>query len=206
MTALLGATCKDHAVRSRLEARLLEFSVKANKVAEEQLTALIQDVREKPLQTNNPLFEEKVQLARRLRFENALIRYYQSTVQPESKDGDVPYLDSSRLFDVLHISNSQNLAYEIHDTLKAYYDVTVVYFIGFVNNHIIERYVNSPDGPVRAFSPSWVGGLQDEELAELASEGQGTIAQRREKETLLARLTVAEDILAGRKLAGRSII
>ncbi|KAH0558671.1 hypothetical protein GP486_004679 [Trichoglossum hirsutum] len=196
---LLGAICKDNAVLPRLQDRLLRFTIQPDEAAKEQLTALIQDVREKPLQTNNPLFGEKIQHARRLRFENALTRYLRSTgqLQLDGFESSVTRLDPLRLFDELHISNSENLVYEIHDTLKAYYDLAVVDFIEFVNKHIVERYVNSPDGPAKAFSPSWVGGLQDEELAELASESKETIAQRKQKETLLEKLTMAESILAG---------
>jgi hypothetical protein len=203
--ALLLATCKDDAVRINLEVELSSFNLKAYAHGKAQLDALVQDLREKPLQTNNPLFAEKVQSARRLRFENALARYLQRTGQlgngTNASNGDsdgrggVTLWDPSSLFDALHISNSENLADEIHDTLKAYYDLTVVNFVEFVNNHIIERYVSSPDGPVRSFSPHWVAGLSDKELARLAGDNKETLAKRKEREDVLEGLLMAEKIL-----------
>ncbi|KAI9769296.1 MAG: hypothetical protein M1839_003773 [Geoglossum umbratile] len=203
--ALLLATCKDDAVRINLEVELSSFHQKAYAQSEDRLDALIQDLREKPLQTNNPLFAEKVQFARRLRFENALARYLQRTGQLGNGnnigDGDsdgrggITLWDPSSLFDALHISNSENLADEIHDTLKSYYDITVVNFVEFVNNHIVERYVSSPDGPVRLFSPHWVAGLSDKDLARLAGDDKETLAKRKEGEDVLEGLLMAEKIL-----------
>jgi hypothetical protein len=192
--ALLRATCQDDAVAINLEAVLSSFNMEAYTKSTGQLIALVNDLQEKPLQTNNPLFASKIQSARRLRFENALARYLQHTGQLDG-DNVIILRDPSSLFDALHISNSENLADEIHDTLKAYYDLAVVHFIESVNNHIVERYVGAPDGPVRAFSPLWVAGLQNWELGQLASENRETLVKRKEKESVLQRYQKAEKLL-----------
>ncbi|KAH0551629.1 hypothetical protein GP486_007153 [Trichoglossum hirsutum] len=194
-TGLLDVTCKDVAVCLSLKREVYLASNDAFGRGGEQLAALIQDLHEKPLQTNNPLFSRTIQSARRLRFENALAHYLQFTGQLSSSGSGVT-LDPSRLFDALHISNSENLVNEIHDTLKAYYDLAVVNFIEVVNNHIAERCVSAPDGPMIFFSPRWIAGLEDEKLAKLASESEETVAKRKEKEAMLERLRKAEKILA----------
>ncbi|KAH0541846.1 hypothetical protein FGG08_003730 [Glutinoglossum americanum] len=197
---LLSAICEDNAVRLNLEAKLSLFNLQAIRESEPELDSLIQDLREKPLQTYNPLFGKKIEQARRLRFNNALSRYLQQTGQLGNiYGGRMVDLDPSHLFDELHISKSRNLADDIHDTLKAYYDLEVVEFVGAVNSHITERYVTSPKGPARGFSPSWVGELPKEQLAELASESGEVIAKRKEIEGLLERLRLAEKILAEHK-------
>ncbi|KAI9760933.1 MAG: hypothetical protein M1840_002175 [Geoglossum simile] len=193
--SLLRATCNDGAVIRKLETVLAEFDKAAYNQSKAQLDELIRDQREKPLQTNNPLYIKNVKSARRLRFNNALSRYLQREGQLDNEEGDIRLRDPSSLFDVLHISNPENLADEIHDTLKAYYDLQVVDFFEFVNKHIVERYVGATDGPVRSFSPLWVAGLQDAELAELASESQETLAKRKEKEGVLRRFRRAENLL-----------
>ena len=95
-----------------------------------------------------------------------------------------------RWLNALHISNSENLAGEIHETLKAYYDLEIVNFIEFVNNRIVGRYVDAWNGPIKA-------GLGGSKMTSWQS--WHVRARKLEKEDLLKRLTMAEKILAGHK-------
>ncbi|KAH0541847.1 hypothetical protein FGG08_003731 [Glutinoglossum americanum] len=197
--SLLSVTCKGDNVRQSLEAELFAFNNEAVKAGEKEIVALVQDLREKPLQTNNPQFGLRIKSARQLRFENGLVQYLEASGQLASIHGDPAHLNPQLLFEALHISNSGNLADEIHDNLKAYYDLEVMNFVEFVVKHIVERYVASPIGGLKAFSPSWVGTLSAEELERLASESEETLVKRKEINDLLARLRKARSILTDRR-------
>lgn len=102
--------------------------------------------------------------------------------------------DTAILFDELHVSNAQNLADEIHDVLKAYYEIARDDFIEYVNHLIIEPYLNAPDGPVLFFSPLYVSGLAPEQLESLAIEQVALVRERTDLLAALVRLQRAEAI------------
>lgn len=60
---------------------------------------------------------------------------------------------------------------DIHDILKSYYTVARKRFIDNIAAQVIERhFLQYTAGPIRCFSPEWVGGLAVEELAGIAGE------------------------------------
>ena len=102
--------------------------------------------------------------------------------------------DVGALFAELHMSNSQNLEDEVHDTLKAYYEIARDDFIEYVNQLIVEPYLSDLEGPVLFFSPVYVAGLKDEDIKVLGEEDEKNMRQRTVKEAILARLDQAEKI------------
>lgn len=92
------------------------------------------------------------------------------------------------------MSNSRNLENEIHDSLKAYYDIARDNFVDFVTKLIVEKFVSSERGPVLLFSPMYVAGLSDQAIEELAEEDGALVRERKEKEETVARLRRAEKI------------
>ena len=92
------------------------------------------------------------------------------------------------------MSNSQNLEDEIHDTLKAYYEIARDDFIEYVTQLIVEPYLSDLEGPVLFFSPVYVAGLKDEDIGALGQEDETNMRERAEKEETLARLNQAEKI------------
>ncbi|KAL8783805.1 MAG: hypothetical protein Q9195_009272 [Heterodermia aff. obscurata] len=179
---------------------------------EENLDSLLErfnNIRSRHLQTSNTSFERKVAQARYQRFQAALDRYRVlqqernlfaagNAQAPTPADANLQFVvdmrDTAQLFSELHMSNSRNLENEIHDTLKAYYEIARDDYIEYVTQHIVENFINSENGPVLMFSPLYVAGLSDEQIEDLAMEDEGVVKDRIEKEAALKRLKSAERI------------
>ena len=213
---VLQSECKDSHTRALIETLIGN----ADKRSKDRFLALLSqrmdDILSRHLQTNNPAFEQKVSEARKKRFHAALERYKKTKVRsvaPASQTqnpfgglGDsttspaddnqlvIDMRDTGALFAELHMSNSQNLEDEVHDTLKAYYEIARDDFVEYVNQLIVEPYLNDPEGPVLFFSPVYVGGLKDEEIEALAAEDEKTVRRRKMLEETIARLDQAEKI------------
>lgn len=196
---ILEDTARERITRERIWPKILE----AGLAKEAEKTALLNDrmddLTTKHLQTNNSAFVEKVAKARLLRFQAALYRYQQaglSQQKPALSDSQllIDLRDTSALFSELHMSNSRNLENEIHDTLKAYYEIARDEFVEFVTQLVVEKFLDSQQGPVLLFSPMYVAGLSDEAMADLAGEDEALVRERQEKEATLARLRRAEKI------------
>ena len=210
---VLKSECKDPHTRAIIEP-LID---KANKHSRDRFLALLSqrmdDVLSRHLQTNNPAFEQKVSEARKKRFHAALERYKKaknhwftpanqgstangnSTTSPaDDNQLVIDMRDTGLLFAELHMSNSQNLEDEIHDTLKAYYEIARDDFVEYVNQLIVEPYLNDMEGTVLFFSPIYVAGLKDEDIELLAAEDEKTVRERKILRETLARLNQAEEI------------
>ena len=196
---ILEDTAREGITRERIWPKILEAgpAKEAEKIG--LLNERMDDLTTKHLQTNNSAFLEKVSKARLLRFQAALYRYQQAGLpqqKPASSDSQlvIDLRDTSALFSELHMSNSRNLENEIHDTLKAYYEIARDEFVEFVTQLVVEKFLDSQQGPVLLFSPMYVAGLSDEAIANLAAEDEVLVRERQEKEATLARLRRAEKI------------
>ena len=210
---VLKSECKDSHTRAIIEP-LID---KANKHSRDRFLALLSqrmdDILSRHLQTNNPAFEQKVSEARKKRFHAALQRYKKaknqsvtpanqglfangnSTTSPaDDNQLVIDMRDTGLLFAELHMSNSQNLEDEIHDTLKAYYEIARDDFVEYVNQLIVEPYLNDMEGTVLFFSPIYVAGLKDEDIEVLAAEDEKTVRERKTLRETLKRLKQAEEI------------
>ena len=215
---VLDAVCKDPLTRKRITSGIREVTARSKGRFLALLSQRVDHILSRHLQTNNPAFEQKVTEARKRRFKAALERYKSwKSRQPSGKtfsfanghdeseqESPDDYEDSNRLvidmwdvgalFAELHISNSQNLEDEVHDTLKAYYEIARDDFIEYVNQLIVEPYLSDLEGPVLFFSPVYVAGLKDEDIKVLGEEDEKHMRQRAVKEAILARLDQAEKI------------
>ncbi|KAL8823924.1 MAG: hypothetical protein Q9191_005437 [Dirinaria sp. TL-2023a] len=199
LKTILEDTARERITRERIWPKILE----AGQAKEAEKTALLNDrmddLTTKHLQTNNSAFLEKVAKARLLRFQAALYRYQQAGIsqqKPALSDNQllIDLRDTSALFSELHMSNSRNLENEIHDTLKAYYEIARYEFVEFITQLVVEKFLDCQQGPVLLFSPMYVAGLSDEAISELAGEDEALVRERQEKEATLARLRRAEKI------------
>jgi len=154
--------------------RILPLIYQASETQEEEKLGLLhnrmKDLTSKHLQTNNSAFLENVAKARFQRFQMALHRYQQATFTQQGADHSESKLvidmrNTAALFSELHMSSSRNLENDIHDILKAYYEIARDDFIEFVTQLVVEKFVDSERGPVLLFSPSYVSSLSDEEIA-----------------------------------------
>lgn len=211
LVAILNLVCPDPHVRERLEKAICRVSDAAEQKGLKQLSERITTLSSSHLQTNNSAFVEKVRIARLQRFQAALERYRsrKATEQyfmpqklppvagfsiGEDSKFTIDMRDTAALFDELHVSNAQNLADEIHDVLRAYYEIARDDFVEFVNHLIVEPYLNAPDGPVLFFSPLFVSGLAPERLESLAIEELALVRERTDLVAALVRLKRAEAI------------
>lgn len=195
---LEGLVC-DRITKQRIWPRILEAGNAGETAKLRILRERFQNIRSRHLQTSNVAFEEKVAQARYLRFQAALDRYRVSKMDLSDDSDDefefsVDIRDTAALFSELHMSNSRNLENEIHDTLKAYYEIARDDYTEYVTQHIVENFINDEDGPVLMFSPLYVASLSDKDIEELAMEDEGVVKQRMEQEVILKRLEHAERI------------
>ena len=157
------------------------------------------------LQTNNPEFDTKVRFARMTRFSQALGRYI--SLYPPSKftslglgnRSDYAIIDEAHipaLFNELHPngSRSQNVEDEIHDLLKAYYEITLQNFIYDVTHNLNEPFLLSETGPLFGLNTNYVLNMGEEEVKELAGDEEVDIVARRESEVKMSRLEEAVGI------------
>lgn len=211
LVAILDMTCPDPHVRGRLEKAIRRVSDAAEQKGLKQLSERITTLTSSHLQTNNSAFVDKVRTARLQRFQAALERHRSKQpaelrFMPQKPDPVTGYSfaddtkltidvrDTVALFDEIHVSNAQNLADEIHDVLKAYYEIARDDFVEYVNHLIVEPYLNAPDGPVLFFSPLYVSGLAPEKLEALAIEEVALVRERTDLVNTLVRLKRAEAI------------
>ena len=201
--SILEETCEEENVRRKIRAKILAANKECMERGEASLARRITELQNRHLQTHNPDFERKVAEAKRLRFCTALERYrtssalnmvFEKETQMRESLVVVDLSDTDSLFKELHMSNARNLENEIHDTLKAYYEIERANFIENVTQLIVETYLNDPEGPVLRFSPVYVSRLSDQEIQELAAEDEAIIQTRKEKEATLSRLKQAEAI------------
>ena len=208
VTQILELVCRDDYTRQKIQASIQANNRKQQKSCSHSLTEHLNNVLSKHLQTNHEAFESKVKEARMRRFQAALRRYARSNANQSSSSRSV--LDSASnetsdtflvnvrsaeaLFAEVHMSNQQNLEDEIHDILRAYYEIARENFIEFVNVHIVERYLDNKEGPVYAFSPAYLGKLTDGQVESMAAEDEEKEKRRRDLEATLERLAKAEEI------------
>ena len=198
---LVETTCGDKYTSTRIMALIHQANKQATSRRVGQLTERLDEILTKHLQTNNQAFEKKISEARLFRFQEALERYRSSRKSPPAplfanptSELIIDMRDTAALFAELHMSNSQNLEDEIHDTLKSYYEIALNDFIEYVTRLIVERYLDDPEGPLLVFSPLYVGGLDDQTVEKLGAEDDSTTRLRAEREETLARLNRAEEI------------
>ena len=201
--SVLKTVCKDQNIRQRIEDSIYKASMREGERRSKQLAEHVDNLLTKHLQTSNEAFAEKVKASRMTRFHAAVERYRQSHQQViVQEDGNIGFgdrleidmRDTAALFGELHMSNQQNLEDEIHDILKAYYEIARESFVEFVNNHVVEGYLYDKEGPVYFFSPVYVGGLTDEQVEDMAAEDEKLVQDRVEKEAKLLRLSKAKII------------
>lgn len=197
---MLKTACPDATTMSKIEPVIRNASEESLKRALDHLSWRVDQILSRHLQTNNPAFEQKISEARRIRFHSALERYRKSKI--DSVEGNenetelqlvIDMRDTTSLFNELHFSNSQNLEDEIHDILKAYYEIQRDNFVDSVIDLIVEPFLEDPHGPVHIFTQKYVGNLSDEQIESLGAEDEALIRDRTAKEEAFNRLTRAKE-------------
>lgn len=127
--------------RNELKAIVSNFRAEAGRRAIEKLTKFCYDASTNPLYTDNDAFHISVKESRKRRFVDALVVYHKqfppgACLRELGDDRDANHLSNSiivnagnpnyvdSLFQLIHPSEEQNMANEIHDLLSSYYKVS----------------------------------------------------------------------------------
>lgn len=148
----------DDEVRAKLRARLKTYHQRAKDNAFIELGELLKDELEGILQTVNHYFADTL----------AKIREERAIARLESMGLRDNYHNTVNFRSMLqrgHLSNEDQAVYDINDILKAYYKVGLKRFMDNVILQTTERHLLGAGGPVKNFSPEFVGDLTDAELA-----------------------------------------
>ena len=192
---ILESVCVDKATRLEITTLIRKVNETKLKSCLTQVSARMDKVLSSHLQTQDSSFGARIREARLLRFQNALERFRSSgSVRSKPAELTIDLRDTAALFAELHFSNAQNLEHEIHDALKAYYEIARENFIEYVTQLVVEPYMNDADGPVLLFSPVYVGSLTNEMIEGLAAEDPKIVKERKDKQETLSRLERAEEI------------
>ena len=135
----------------------------------EQMAEIIHDERGGILQTVNHYYADTLSA---IREERVLARLKARGFH----DGSAFNMDV--VMRSVHLSNEDQTVNDIHDILKAYYKVAMKRYTDNIVLQIVERRILGTGGPVKAFSPDMVGGLDDEELLDIAGENFATSSAR----------------------------
>ncbi|CRG92822.1 hypothetical protein PISL3812_09893 [Talaromyces islandicus] len=161
----------DDAVKEALKGRLLRGADDSSSQAHKQLSQILRDERGGILQTVNHYYADNLVANRE---ERILHRLKGLGLQ----DGYA--FDMATVMRGVHISNEDQAVNDIHDVLKAYYKVALKRFTDNVVLQVTERLILGIGGPVRTFSPDFVGELQDSDLADIAGETFTSSSSRNE--------------------------
>lgn len=214
--AIFDKACVDTGATERTRAGLRDRLLRMVEVSRVEvigeLRALCDKNARMALQTDTDDFMARVRAAQMMRFADALQRY--KTSNPSSnfigsltKDGAlgagpdvyagwtiVDPSTTAALFNALHSSSAQNIEDEIHDLLKAYYEIALKNFMHDVRHNITEPFLQDPKGPLLGLGTDFVLGLSEEEVEVLGGEDESLVVGRREADERIRRLEVAGSI------------
>lgn len=144
----------DNDVRQKLQARLQDTRQHAEDEMFAELRKILSDELEGSLQTASPAYPETL----------AKLRQNRAQAQLASMDLNDRRSrpDPKKINDLIH--NEQQAINDIHDILEAYYKLARERFVDNVIIQAGERYIVGEKGPLKIFSPEYVGGLSNEEL------------------------------------------
>ena len=184
LTAIMQDLVMDPTVQDCLRARLLPHFNQSMECAQNLLATVLDDERGGILQTVNHYFADNLMKARE---ERVLARFEKLGIQ----DGENFCADLKALTKAAHLSNDAQAVYDIHDILKAYYQVAIKRFMDNVVNGVVERSLLGPSGFVIKFDAHFVSNMSDEDLAAVAAENYGTTNTRTELKEKLRRFEEA---------------
>lgn len=182
--ALLENLIPEDSLRVKVAARNLVASSSTHVAATTELDRILLDERGGILQTINHYFAETLS---RTREDRVLARLKGVGLE----DGLMQHIDIAKIARAAHLSNEEQAVNDIHDILKAYYNVAMKRFTDNVIVQVVERLYLGSDGPVKHISPELVGSLSDTELQDIAAESYTTAATRNDISYRLGRLETA---------------
>jgi hypothetical protein len=207
--------------KERLKNTIHAFETKASEKAHQKLDEYFNRNSKFLLSTTNEQFKIKVKEAQVARFTAALNRYWTAHLPmdilskylpPDTKDSEVAEKnrqaqselivlrdqdDVIALFDQIHPRAITNTEDEVHDVLKAYYEVKytttprIAYLVtntlqialedfkSYISQQIVEEYLHDPRGPIFGLSSDYVSSeLTEHQLDILGGEDELVVEAR----------------------------
>ncbi|KAJ5124287.1 Dynamin [Penicillium bovifimosum] len=145
--------------------------------------------------TLNHYLNDNLQKCRQKRFKEALAsKKWKCNCNYCSQHGEVVRVSDLSYCD--NMSNVEHTVHDLHDILQAYYKVARKRFVDNVCMQGADYFlVTGPEAPMKLFSSSWVNGLSDKALEEIAGEGGNTKRRRLQLQKEIADLEVGRKIL-----------
>jgi hypothetical protein len=144
-------------------------------------------------------FDKKLSTARKGRMQKALTSMGYS-------DGQSTRLNFKNFAEHLMadggpMSEEIRAIHDIHDMLKAYYEIAIERYKGALQREVIEASTLGKHCPLKVLNYTWVANLSDEHLAYIAGEERHIVEKRKTLQTQVARLEKAQEICASQGLA-----
>ncbi|KAG4431228.1 hypothetical protein IFR05_013287 [Cadophora sp. M221] len=199
--------------KSELKNIILEFEVSSRNAATRGIHEYCHKKKTSMMVTTDKLFEQKVKQAQRERFTKAVTRY--RAVNPPENFLPAPTNDENskfaakfrdvslawvivdmpsmeKLFEEIHPRATRNTEDEIHDLLKAYYEIALEAFKAHVISQIVEEgFLQDPKGPILGLSDKYVLSLDEEQIEILGGEDEIVVATRNKATADVKRLEEA---------------
>jgi hypothetical protein len=151
---LMEDTVSEESLRAKIGECMLHFHYAAHVAAADQPDQIVRDEIWGILQTINHYFADTVSKTQE---DWILVRL--KGLGPE--DGRVQQVYWKAITSVAHLSNEDQAVNDIHNVLKAYYQVAMKQFMNNVILQVVERIYLGDAGPMKAISPKYIGSLSE---------------------------------------------
>ncbi|KAH6652547.1 vacuolar sorting protein VPS1 [Truncatella angustata] len=172
-----------------------DFHRSAHDKAEKLLIDYMVKEKEFPLQTTNPVFEDRIEGLRTMRIQEATRDHKKAMelwIEKKLKKDKLTTPAVMEMVDhvltFLHYNADTRMENEVHDVLRVYYELALQSFIDFTTKRIIEDFVSSKTGPLLGLSTDYVLNLSETEVEKLAREDDSVLSKRDKYDEKIARL------------------
>lgn len=176
--ALLSALCSDEQVKLNLWTFMLDELIGRYKKTMEHVKFVVRTEREGTLLTLNNNFNKNLQKARMERLVTN-VRSHATTVYDADRGHPHSAVHVDKIFRSVPMGNLEHTVGDIHNILKAYYEVARERFVDTICTQGLDYHLLSgSDTPLRVLSPNFVVELRPEQLEMIAGEDTVSISRR----------------------------
>ncbi|KAJ6261688.1 Dynamin [Drechslerella dactyloides] len=192
-TEILNRVIADENVRRKLVTNLTRATTDAVNKAYQQLDQLIEAERSGILLTVNDEFTKTLAEAKEQRVLGRL-KKVQAQLQPANSAVGAQAVNAlDNLMRAVVLSNEDTAVYDIHDSLKCYYSISLKRFTDNVIIQVIEDNLLGREGPIRLLKTDYIAGLDETDLANITREDWQVASTRRELTLRLERARSAQE-------------
>jgi hypothetical protein len=176
--ALLSALCSDEQVKLNLWTFMLDELIRRYEKTMEHVKFVVKTEREGTLWTANNNFNKNLQKAR---METLMTNVRGHAITVYDAGGGHPHsaVDVDKIFRSVPTGNLEHTVGDIHNILKAYYEVARERFVDTICTQGLDYHLLSgSETPLRVLSPDFVVELRPEQLEMIADEDTVSVSRR----------------------------